>query len=139
MAVGLLLLGPSPVPLFLANASDLLANIIGDPLVHIRAVSKLEENLEMNEEWSENQSYTAQLVSGSVLTEQRSTKERTSNEIIEQGRGSPLVNTMAVELSDPGESVEATCNEEIICPVRKCGRSKKRQGELRHVEQLSGE
>ena len=64
---GLLLLRPPPVPFFLANASDLLANVIGDPLVHVRAVSKLEKDLEMNEEGSENESCT-ELVSGSMRT-----------------------------------------------------------------------
>ena len=61
----LLLLRSSPVPLFLANSSDLFADVIGDPLVHVGAISKLEKNLEMNEEGSENQSY-AELVSGAL-------------------------------------------------------------------------
>lgn len=52
---GLLLLSPSPVPFFPANSGDLFANVVGNLLVHGRAVSKLEKNLEMHEEGSENE------------------------------------------------------------------------------------
>lgn len=46
------------------------------------------------------------------------------------------MNAMAVELGDPGESVEAACNGNIARTVRECGRGKQGQGELRYVEQL---